>query len=73
MAKVLSVAVDRLLQELIVASSRRHWPMLRLVPARWLRAAVAPTALRLRRSLARVALATAMSIGIFLAVMIIRP
>jgi hypothetical protein len=73
MANVLSVVVDRLLQSVVVASSRRQWPVLRLVPARWLRAAVAPTNLRLRRSVARVAVATAMSIGLLLAVLILRP
>jgi hypothetical protein len=73
MTNGLSAAVDRLLQDLIVTSSRRQWPALRLVPARWLRAAVAPTALRLRRSLARLAVATAMSIGILLAVLFLRP
>jgi hypothetical protein len=73
MANGLSATVDRLLEDLIVISSRRQWPALRLVPARWLRAAVAPTAVRLRRSLTRIAVATTISIGTILAVLLLRP
>jgi hypothetical protein len=62
----LSAAIDRWLEDLIVVWARRQWPALRLLPARWLRSAVAPTALRLRRSLSRAILAAAMPVGIVL-------
>jgi hypothetical protein len=69
----LSAAIDRRLEDLIVAWTRRQWPASRLVPARWLRPAVAPTALRLRRLLSRGVLAAAMPIGIILALLILKP
>jgi hypothetical protein len=53
------VAIDRRLQDLIVTRLRRQWPLLRFVPARWMRPAVRPSALRVRRSVARGALAFA--------------
>jgi hypothetical protein len=69
----LSAAMDRRLEDLIVAWTRRQWPALRLVPARWLRPAVAPTALRLRRLLSQGVLAAATPIGIILALLILKP
>jgi hypothetical protein len=69
----LSAAMDRRLEDLIVAWTRRQWPALRLVPARWLRPAVAPTALRLRRLLSHGVLAAATPIGIILALLILKP
>jgi hypothetical protein len=69
----LSTGIDKRLEDLIVAWSRRQWPALRLVPARWLRPAVAPTALRLRRALARGVLAAALPVGILLALLILKP
>jgi hypothetical protein len=69
----LSAAMDRRLEDPIVARTRRQWPALRLVPARWLRPAVARTALRLRRLLSRGVLAAATPIGIILALLILKP
>jgi hypothetical protein len=69
----LSAPIDSWLEDLIVAWARRHWPVLRLVPARWIRPAVAPTALRLRRLLSRGVLAAAMPIGIILALLALQP
>jgi hypothetical protein len=66
----LSGAVDRRLEGLIVAWARRRWPALRLVPARWMRPAVAPMALRLRRLLSRAVLAVALPAGVVLALLI---
>jgi hypothetical protein len=60
----LSTSIDRRLEALIVAWVRRQWPVLRLVPARWIRPAVAPTAVRLRRSVSRGVLALAVPGGI---------
>jgi hypothetical protein len=73
MSTGLSAAIDRWLQDLIVARTRRRWPVLRLVPARWIWPAVAPAAPRLRRRLARALLAAAMSTGIILALLILKP
>jgi hypothetical protein len=69
----LSAAIDMRLQDLTVAWARRQWPALRLVPARWIRRAIAPAALRLRRSLASAVLAAAMPAGIILALLILKP
>jgi hypothetical protein len=59
----LSTAIDGRLEDLMVAWVRRRWPASRLVPARWMRPAVAPMALRLRHLLARAVIAAAMLIG----------
>jgi hypothetical protein len=64
-----SAAIDNRLEDLIVVWARRQWPVLRLVPARWIRPAVTPAAVRLRRSLARAALAVAAPIGVALALL----
>jgi hypothetical protein len=67
-----STLIDGRLEDLIVAWARRRWPALRLVPARWMRPAVAPMAVRLRRLLSRAVLAAAMPIGIILALLILK-
>ena len=69
----LSAGIDGRLEELIVARARRRWPALRWVPAGWIRPAVAPMALRLRRMLSRAALAAAMPIGVIFALLILKP
>jgi hypothetical protein len=73
MPRGLSTVVDTRLEERIVVWARRRWPALRLVPARWLRAAVAPLARRFRRMLWRTVLATALPIGLILALLILKP
>lgn len=69
----LGAVIDSRLEDLIVAWARRRWPALRLVPARWIRPAVAPVALRVRRVLARAVIAAAMPIGVVLALLILKP
>jgi hypothetical protein len=66
----ISAAVDRRLEDLIVAWTRRQYPALQWVPARWIRPAVAPAAVRLRRLLSRGVLATA-TIGMTLVLLIV--
>jgi len=73
MPSELSAAIDSRLEAVIVARARRQWPALRLVPARWIRPAVAPTALRLRRLLSRGVLAVAIPIGMILVLLIVKP
>ena len=68
----LGAAIDSLLQDLIVASARRRWPALRLVPARWLRPAAAPAALRCRRVLSLAVLA-ALPLGFALVFLVLGP
>jgi hypothetical protein len=68
----LSAAVDRRLQDLIVAWTRRQYPALRLVPARWIRPAVAPAAVRLRRVLWLGVLAAGTPIGMILVLLIVK-
>jgi hypothetical protein len=72
MASGISAAVDRRLEDLIVAWTRRHYPPLQLVPARWIRPAVAPAAARLRRLLLRGVLAAATPIGMILVLLIVK-
>jgi hypothetical protein len=60
------------MEDLIVAWTRRRYPALQLVPARWIRLAVAPAAARMRRSLWRGLLAAAMPIGMTLLLLIVR-
>jgi hypothetical protein len=69
----LSAVIDSRLEDLIVAWARRRWPVLRLVPARWIQPAVAPLAPRLRRLLSRAVLAAAMPIGVILTLLILTP
>ena len=69
----LSAAVDERLQAVIVAWGRRRWPAMRLVPARWLRPAVAPLAIRFRRLLWRAVLVAAMSTSLIAALLILKP
>jgi hypothetical protein len=73
MRSALSSAIDRRLESLIVACARRRSPVLRLVPARWIRPAITPTTVRLRRSLARGVLALALPTGIILALIALLP
>jgi hypothetical protein len=73
MPRGLSTVFDTRLEDLIVAWGRRRWPALRVVPARWLRAAVAPSARRCRRMLGRAVLAAALPIGLILALLIVKP
>jgi hypothetical protein len=64
--------VDKRLEDLIVAGTRRRYPALHWVPARWIRPAVAPVAARLRRLLWRGVLAAATPIGMILVLLIIK-
>ena len=66
-------AIDGWLEDLLMVWGRRPWPALRLVPARWIRPAVAPMARRFRRMLLRAVLTAAMPIGILFALLILRP
>jgi hypothetical protein len=68
----ISAALDRRLQDLIVAWTRRQYQALRWVPARWIRPAVAPAGLRLRRLLLRGVLAAATPIGMILVLVIVK-
>jgi hypothetical protein len=68
----ISAAVDRRLEDLIVAWTRRRYPALQWVPARWIRPAVAPAAVRLRRLLWRGVLAAATPIGMSLVLLIVK-
>ncbi len=58
--------IGSLLEELFVARVRRQWPVLRLVPSRWIRRVIRPTVVQLRRSLIRGALALAVLVATIL-------
>jgi hypothetical protein len=66
-------AIDRWLEERVVTWARRQWPVLRLVPAPWIRPVIKPKVVGLRRSLSRVALALAVPVVIILTVYILTP
>jgi hypothetical protein len=64
-------AINTQLADLIVAWARRRWPALRLVPAHWIRPAVRPAAIRMRRVLASAALILAAATALMLAALAI--
>jgi hypothetical protein len=68
MFSALPGTIDRLLAGVLLAWVRRSWPLLRLVPSSWLRPLLAPTARRLRYSLAcwAMALSTTVTAAIVL-------
>jgi hypothetical protein len=66
----LTGVIDRRLEQLIVARARRRAPLLQLVPARWIVVATRPTVPRLRRSLARHAVAVGAAIALLLAALV---
>jgi hypothetical protein len=68
----ISAAVDRRLEDLIVGWTRRQYPALQWVPARWIRPTVAPAAVRLRRLLWGAVLAAATTIGMILVLLIVK-
>ncbi len=53
MPTVVLGTLDRLLVAVLVAGARRRWPVLSLVPSRWLRPLLLPTARQARSSLGR--------------------
>lgn len=64
------MVIDTWIEQLTVAWLRRRWPVLRLVPARWVRPVIKPIVLRLRRSLAVAALVVAMVVVIAVTLLI---
>jgi hypothetical protein len=68
-----SSAIDRRLEDLIVTWARRRWPALRLLPASWIRPAVVPAALRLRRALLRGVIGAAVPLVIVIALAVLTP
>jgi hypothetical protein len=66
-------AIDSWLEELVVTWVRRQSPVLRLVPARWIRPVIKPTVLRLRRSLSLGAVALAVPVVIILTLLVPMP
>jgi hypothetical protein len=72
MPNAMSAEVDRRLEDLIVAWTRRQYPALQWVPARWIRPAVAPAAVRLRRLLWRGVLAAATPIGMIVVLLVFK-
>lgn len=71
MRRRVSAAIEMRLADLMVATARRRWPALRLVPARWIRPAIRPAAMRLRLLLSAAALILAAMVSLLLAVLAI--
>ena len=67
MSSRINASIDTQLADLIVARARRRWPALRLMPARLMRPAVRPAAIRLRRVLSAAALILGVTTGLILA------
>lgn len=70
MRRRVSAAIEMRLADLMVATARRRWPALRLVPARWI-PAIRPAAMRLRLLLSAAALILAAMVSLLLAVLAI--
>ena len=62
-----NAAIDTRLADLIVVLACRRWPMLRVVPQRWIRPVLVPAAGRLRRSIAAAALISVATAGVIIA------
>jgi len=60
------------MEDLIVAWTRRRYPALQLVPARWIRLAVAPAAARMRRLLWRGLVAATTPMGMILVLLLVK-
>jgi hypothetical protein len=73
MPRRVSASVDGRLQDLVVEWARRRWPVLRIVPVRLIRPAVAPMTTQLRRVLSRAVLATALSAGMLIMLLALKP
>lgn len=64
-------AIDHRLEGLVVARARRRMPVLRLVPAGWIRPVIKPTVVRLKVSLLLAALASAVTVGSIVTLLIL--
>lgn len=64
-------AIDRRLEGLMIARVRQRWPVVRLVPVGWIRPVIKPTVVRLRVSLVRGAIASALAVGSILTLLIL--
>jgi hypothetical protein len=64
-----NAAIDTRLAELMVALVCRRWPVLRVVPQRWIRPVLVPAAARLRRGIAAAALVVAATAGVIIALL----
>jgi hypothetical protein len=73
MLSALAVRLDRRLAKIILASARRRWPLLTLIPAGWLGPLAAPLATRLRRSLARGVITTSGTIVVVIVLVAVLP
>jgi hypothetical protein len=73
MLSALADRLDRRLANIILARARRRWPLLTLIPARWLGPLASPLAVRLRRSLARGALTTSATIVVVIVLVAVLP
>ena len=68
-----NAAIDTRLADLMVALACRRWSALRVVPRRWLRPALRPAAVRLRRGISAAALLVAATGGVIIALLVIWP
>ena len=65
----INAAIEMQLAALIIAWACRRWPVLSLVPARWIRAAVTPAAIRVRPVVSVAAVISGAALGLMLALL----
>jgi hypothetical protein len=67
----LGACVDRRIATVILARARRRWPLLRFVPATWIRPLVVPAATLARREFSRAAATTLVLAGALIALLLL--
>lgn len=71
MLSALGASLDRRIATAIVASARRRWRPLRLLPAAWIQPLVKPAATLIRRELSRTAIRTVAIAGALIALLLV--
>jgi hypothetical protein len=73
MRRRVNAVIDTQLADLMVALACHRWPVLRVVPRRWIRPVLVPAAVRLRRGISAAALIVAAAVGVIVAALVILP
>jgi hypothetical protein len=71
MLNALGAWVDRRIANAILARAERRWPLLRLVPAVWMRPLLKPAGTRVRREVSRAAAHTIAVVGLLMALVLL--
>jgi hypothetical protein len=68
-----NAAIETQLADLMLSLACRRWPVLRVIPRRWVRPVLVPAAVRLRRSISAAALVVAATAGVIIAALVVWP